>query len=206
VLTALLDLQGHCPDAVLDMTRPGGFGTQHAPLVWNIEEDSAPAVLEAVAKGEVSWGMLFWVALMGDGAFACCGTLRPGGAIPFPRPGGCVGGVGETNVPNPKRQPDFGRTDSFHPPRKCLPTGAEPSPNRPPRAVRFGGPYFPASLAACVPGRFAGVACLAGAGLFAVKLPRLRAGIRPVYVRLGVLPPVTAGIQTAAELSRPPEG
>jgi hypothetical protein len=28
---------------------------------------------------------------------------------------------------------------------------------------------------------------------------------RPIYVRLGVPPPVTAGIQTA-ELSRPPQG
>jgi MFS family permease len=52
----------------------------------------------------------------------------------------------------------------------------------------------------------AGVTCLAGAAQFAVKLPRLRARVRPIYVRLGVLPPVTAGIQTAAELSRPPEG
>jgi MFS family permease len=52
----------------------------------------------------------------------------------------------------------------------------------------------------------AGVACLAGAAQSAVKLLRLREGIRPIYVRLGVLPPVTAGIQTAAELSRPPQG
>ncbi len=52
----------------------------------------------------------------------------------------------------------------------------------------------------------AGALCLAGAALFAVRLPRLRARVRPIYVRLGVLPPVTAGIQTAAELSRPPQG
>jgi hypothetical protein len=52
----------------------------------------------------------------------------------------------------------------------------------------------------------AGVGCLAGAALFAVELPRLREGVRPIYVRLGVLPPVVAGIQTAAELSRPPQG
>jgi hypothetical protein len=67
VLTALVYLQGRCPDAVLDMTLPGGFGTRHAPLVWNVGEDNAPAALEAVATGALSWGMLFWVALMAEG-------------------------------------------------------------------------------------------------------------------------------------------
>jgi hypothetical protein len=67
VLTALVYLVGRCPDAVLDMTLPGGFGTRHAPLVWNLSEDNAPATLEAVARGELSWGMLFWVALMAEG-------------------------------------------------------------------------------------------------------------------------------------------
>ena len=64
VLTALVYLQGRCPDAVLDMTLPGGFGTRHAPLVWNIGDDDATVILEAVASGQVSWGMLFWVPLM----------------------------------------------------------------------------------------------------------------------------------------------
>ena len=64
VLTALVYLQGHCPDDLLDMTLPGGFGTRHAPLVWNVGEDNAIAALEAVAGGQVSWGMLFWVPLM----------------------------------------------------------------------------------------------------------------------------------------------
>jgi hypothetical protein len=67
VLTALVYLQGRCPDAVLDMTLPGGFGTRHAPLVWNVGEDNAATILEAVAKGELSWGMQFWVALMAEG-------------------------------------------------------------------------------------------------------------------------------------------
>ncbi len=67
VLTALVYLQGRCPEAVLDMTLPGGFGTRHAPLVWNIAEDNAPATLEAVADGRLSWGMLFWVPLMAEG-------------------------------------------------------------------------------------------------------------------------------------------
>jgi MFS family permease len=50
-----------------------------------------------------------------------------------------------------------------------------------------------------------GLACLAGAGTFALKLPQLRTLVRPLYVRLGILPEVAAGLQTAAELTRPPE-
>jgi hypothetical protein len=67
VLTALVYLQGRCPEAVLDMTVPGGFGTRHAPLLWEVGDDNAVAVLEAVAKGELSWGLLFWVSLMAEG-------------------------------------------------------------------------------------------------------------------------------------------
>ena len=65
VLTALIYLTGSCPDAALDMTLPEGFGTRHAPVVWNVAADSAEATLTAVASGQASWGMLFWVALMG---------------------------------------------------------------------------------------------------------------------------------------------
>ena len=64
VLTTLIYLQGHCPDEVLDMTVPGGFGTRHSPLIWNVGEDQAATTLEAVASGKASWGMLFWVPLM----------------------------------------------------------------------------------------------------------------------------------------------
>ncbi len=64
VLTALVYLAGRCPDDVLDMTLPGGFGTRHAPLVWNVGDDDADATLEAVASGKAPWGMLFWVPLM----------------------------------------------------------------------------------------------------------------------------------------------
>jgi hypothetical protein len=67
VLTALVYLAGHCPEDVLEMTLPGGFGTRHAPLVWNVGEDDAAVTLEAVASGRSSWGMLFWVALMAGG-------------------------------------------------------------------------------------------------------------------------------------------
>ena len=49
------------------MTVSGGFGTRHAPLIWNVEEDQAAEILEAVAGGRVSWGFLFWVPLMAGG-------------------------------------------------------------------------------------------------------------------------------------------
>lgn len=50
-----------------------------------------------------------------------------------------------------------------------------------------------------------GVGCLAAAALFARGLPKLRAQVRPHYVRLGILPEVATGLQAAAELNVPPE-
>ncbi len=64
VLTTLVYLAGRCPEEVLDMTLPGGFGTRHAPLIWNVGEDVASTTVETVASGQASWGMLFWVPLM----------------------------------------------------------------------------------------------------------------------------------------------
>ena len=50
-----------------------------------------------------------------------------------------------------------------------------------------------------------GVCCLGGAALFARSLPMLRTHVRPIYVRLGIIPEVSTGLATAAELSVPPE-
>jgi MFS family permease len=54
-----------------------------------------------------------------------------------------------------------------------------------------------------------GVGCLLGALWFARRLPGLRAEVRPIYAQLGILPPsipaMTAGIQSATELSVPPQ-
>jgi MFS family permease len=63
-------------------------------------------------------------------------------------------------------------------------------------ASKFGAP---ATLAG------GGVCCLAGAAWFARKLPTLRALIRPIYRRLGILPEVAAGLQSATALEVPPE-
>lgn len=50
-----------------------------------------------------------------------------------------------------------------------------------------------------------GVCCLIGAALFARSLPMLRTHVRPIYVKLGIIPEVSSGLATAAELSVPPE-
>ena len=50
-----------------------------------------------------------------------------------------------------------------------------------------------------------GICCLAGAAWFAIELPVIRVAVRPIYVRMGILPQVAAGIADAAELSVPPE-
>jgi MFS family permease len=50
-----------------------------------------------------------------------------------------------------------------------------------------------------------GVSCLAGGVLFAFYLPKLRKKIRPIYVKMGILNEVATGMQTAAELTIPPE-
>jgi MFS family permease len=48
-----------------------------------------------------------------------------------------------------------------------------------------------------------GAACLAGAGVFARKLPQLRDKVRPIYVTKGILPEVAAGIDCATGESIP---
>jgi MFS family permease len=52
---------------------------------------------------------------------------------------------------------------------------------------------------------FGGLGCIAGALWFAFSLPALRRDVRPIYVRIGVLPEMAAGIHTTSELGVPPE-
>ena len=47
--------------------------------------------------------------------------------------------------------------------------------------------------------------CIAGAGWFLSKLPQIRAHIRPIYGRLGILPGIAQELQAAAVLQIPPE-
>jgi Bacterial protein of unknown function (DUF894). len=46
-----------------------------------------------------------------------------------------------------------------------------------------------------------GLACIIGALFFLRKLPRLRTVVRPIYVKMGIIPEVAEGIQTASEQS-----
>ena len=50
-----------------------------------------------------------------------------------------------------------------------------------------------------------GVLCLATAAWFSRELPEIRALVRPIYVRMGILPEVAQGLQSAANLMAPPE-
>ena len=50
-----------------------------------------------------------------------------------------------------------------------------------------------------------GVCCILGSVLFAIKLPALRKITHPIYIQKGIIPQVSKGIQTATELSVPPE-
>jgi predicted MFS family arabinose efflux permease len=50
-----------------------------------------------------------------------------------------------------------------------------------------------------------GICCMLGAIWFARRLPTIRTSVRPIYARLGILPPMTTGIADTVELTIPPE-
>ncbi len=49
------------------------------------------------------------------------------------------------------------------------------------------------------------VLCLAASVVFVKRLPVIRRAIRPIYVRIGIIPEVVSGLSAVSELSRPPE-
>ncbi len=51
--------------------------------------------------------------------------------------------------------------------------------------------------------RLGGLFCIVGAVIFARKLPALRKLVRPTYVRMGILPEIAHGIQSASDLPSP---
>jgi MFS family permease len=63
-------------------------------------------------------------------------------------------------------------------------------------ANRFGAP---------VTVLISGTLCAAGAAWFATQLKSLRAIVRPIYVKLGIISEVASGIQAASSLQTPPE-
>jgi MFS family permease len=52
---------------------------------------------------------------------------------------------------------------------------------------------------------FGGILCLAGGSVFALRLPALRQIVRPIYRKMGIIPEVAAGIQSADEVEKIPE-
>jgi MFS family permease len=50
-----------------------------------------------------------------------------------------------------------------------------------------------------------GTCCMAGALWFGSALPAIRVAVRPIYVRLGILPEMASGLEHATEVSVPPE-
>jgi MFS family permease len=50
-----------------------------------------------------------------------------------------------------------------------------------------------------------GLVCIVAAVIFLRALPELRRVVRPIYVRMGILPEIAEGLQSAAQLTRPPE-
>jgi MFS family permease len=52
---------------------------------------------------------------------------------------------------------------------------------------------------------WSGVGCVVGALWFATALPRLRADVLPIYIRMGIAPEIAQGIHITAEMIVPPE-
>jgi MFS family permease len=50
-----------------------------------------------------------------------------------------------------------------------------------------------------------GVCCALAAAWFSRELPEIRSVVRPIYQRMGILPEVATGLQSAAQLMTPPE-
>jgi MFS family permease len=48
-----------------------------------------------------------------------------------------------------------------------------------------------------------GILCILGAASFAIKLPRLREHVRPIYIKMGILPEIASGLQMAADPAPP---
>lgn len=50
-----------------------------------------------------------------------------------------------------------------------------------------------------------GAICILGALIFINKLPELKRAVHPIYVKSGIIPEISQGLQTAAQLTVPPE-
>lgn len=69
-LPVFVYLRGECPRAGVEVRTPTGCGFVGTPAVWEVARDDAAECLAKLARGEVSWGALFWVPLMAGGGAA----------------------------------------------------------------------------------------------------------------------------------------
>jgi MFS family permease len=71
------------------------------------------------------------------------------------------------------------------------------------------GSYFAGTLAVIIGAPYTlligGVSCIIGAIVFAVKLPEIKKKIRPIYIKMGIIPEEASGLQAATEITSPPE-
>ncbi|HEU5415893.1 MAG TPA: MFS transporter [Candidatus Angelobacter sp.] len=61
--------------------------------------------------------------------------------------------------------------------------------------------WLAARLGAPIALAIGGAACVIGAGIFALRLGRIRALVHPIYVQLGIIPEIAEGINSAAVLT-----
>jgi predicted MFS family arabinose efflux permease len=70
------------------------------------------------------------------------------------------------------------------------------------------GSFMAGTLASTIGAPFtilsSGIICLAGALIFYRNLPSLRKHIRPIYVKMGILPEISQGLQSSTHLKMPP--
>jgi MFS family permease len=64
-------------------------------------------------------------------------------------------------------------------------------------AAHFGAPVTVA---------VSGIACVLGSVWFASRLPEIRRIVRPIYVKLGIIPEIALGVHQVTGLGDPPEG
>ena len=60
--------------------------------------------------------------------------------------------------------------------------------------------WMAARLGAPITVMICGSICITGAALFTARLPQLRRSVHPIYVKLGVLPEMATGIQSASDM------
>jgi len=67
--------------------------------------------------------------------------------------------------------------------------------------IKFIAGFLASKIGAPLTVFIGGLACIFGAFFFAKRLPILRELVRPLYIKMGIIPEIAIGIQSATELS-----